>query len=64
MRRDRSRYHLGGKIDVSKFKDKKNATHEDILFAAQNPGDQSSNVWMHKDNREVLLIENYQPTDL
>jgi hypothetical protein len=56
--------HLGGHIDVSKFKDKKNATHEDILFAPhKTPEINLSNVWMHKDNREVLLIKDYQPSD-
>jgi aminopeptidase len=56
--------HLGGKIDASKFKDKKNATHEDILFAPhKTPEINLNGVWMHKDNREVLLIQNYQPTD-
>lgn len=56
--------HLGGNLDVTKFKDKKNATHEDILFAPhKTPEINLSNVWMHKDNREVLLIKNYEPTD-
>jgi hypothetical protein len=49
---------------VTKFKDKKNATHEDILFAPhKTPEINLSNVWMRKDNRQVLLIQNYQPTD-
>jgi hypothetical protein len=56
--------HLGGKFDVTKFKDKKNATHEDILFAPhKTPEINLSGVWMHKDDREVLLIKNYEPTD-
>jgi len=56
--------HLGGKIDAAKFKHKKNATHEDILFAPhKTPEIKLNGVWMHKDNREVLLIKDYQPTD-
>jgi hypothetical protein len=56
--------HLGGNVDASKFKDKKNATHEDILFAPhKTPEINVSGVWMHKDNQEVLLIKDYQPTD-
>jgi aminopeptidase len=56
--------HLGGKIDAAKFKHKKNATHEDILFAPhKTPEINLSGVWMHKDNREVLLIKDYQPTE-
>src|SRR6266481_1785080 len=43
---------------------KTNATHEDILFAPhKTPEINLSNVWMHKDNREVLLIKNYEPTE-
>jgi aminopeptidase len=56
--------HLGGKIDAAKFKNKKNATHEDILFAPhKTPEIKLNGVWMHKDNREVLLIKDYQPSD-
>jgi aminopeptidase len=56
--------HLGGKIDAAKFKEKKNATHEDILFAPQKTPEINLNgVWMHKDNQEVLLIKDYRPTE-
>ena len=56
--------HLGGSLGPGKFKDKRNATHEDILFAPhKTPEIQVHGVWMHKDNREVLLIQDYQPTD-
>lgn len=56
--------HLGGNVGPGKFKDKRNATHEDILFAPhKTPEVQVHGVWMHKDNREVLLIRDYQPTD-
>jgi hypothetical protein len=56
--------HLGGNLDPSKFKDKKNATHEDILFAPhKTPEVRLNGVWMHKDGRETLLIKEYQPTD-
>jgi leucyl aminopeptidase (aminopeptidase T) len=56
--------HLGGKVDASAFRDKKNATHEDILFAPhKTPEINVTNVWMRKDNREVLLLQNYEPTD-
>src|SRR4051812_11194003 len=56
--------HLGGNIDASKFKDKRNATHEDILFAPhKTPEIKINGLWMHKDNRKVLLIKDYQPTE-
>ncbi len=56
--------HLGGKLDPSKFKDKRHATHEDILFAPRKtPEICLRNVWMHKGGREVLLIKDYEPTD-
>jgi len=56
--------HLGGGLDPSKFKYRKNATHEDILFAPHKTPEISLNgVWMHKDRKEVLLIKDYQPTE-
>ena len=56
--------HLGGSLDPSKFKDKKHATHEDILFAPhKTPEINLNGVWMHKEGKEVLLIKNYQPTE-
>lgn len=56
--------HLGGSVGPGKFKDKRNATHEDILFAPhKTPEVHVNGVWMHKENREVLLIRDYQPTD-
>jgi hypothetical protein len=56
--------HLGGSLDPSKFKDKRHATHEDILFAPhKTPEINLNGAWMHKGGKEVLLIQNYQPTD-
>lgn len=56
--------HLGGSVNLSKFKDKKNATHEDILFAPhKTPEIKVSGLWMHKDSKETLLIEDYEPTE-
>ncbi len=56
--------HLGGHLDPSKFKDKKHATHEDILFAPhKTPEIKLNGVWMHKEGKEVLLIKDYQPTE-
>lgn len=56
--------HLGGHLDPSKFKDRKHATHEDILFAPhKTPEINLNGAWMHKDGKEVLLIKDYQPTE-
>jgi hypothetical protein len=56
--------HLGGRIDAAQFKEKKNATHEDILFAPhKTPEINLNGVWMHKDTQEVLLIKDYRPTE-
>src|SRR5439155_9707822 len=56
--------HLGGKTDAAKFKDKRNATHEDILFAPhKTPEINLQSVWMHKNGSKTLLIKDYQPSD-
>ena len=56
--------HLGGDVGPSKFRDKRNATHEDILFAPhKTPEVNLSGVWMKKDNQSVLLIKDYEPTE-
>jgi hypothetical protein len=56
--------HLGGDLDPSKFKNKRNATHEDILFAPhKTPEIKVNGLWMNKDGKTVLLIQEYQPTD-
>lgn len=56
--------HLGGAVDASRFKDRRHATHEDILFAPhKTPEVKLEGVWMRKNNREVLLLKDYQPTD-
>jgi leucyl aminopeptidase (aminopeptidase T) len=56
--------HLGGSLGPSMFKDRKHATHEDILFAPhKTPEINLRGAWMHKDGKEVLLIKDYQPTE-
>ncbi len=56
--------HLGGDLGPGKFKDKRHATHEDILFAPhKTPEINLNGVWMKKDSQTVLLIKDYQPTD-
>ncbi len=56
--------HLGGNLDPSKFKDKRHATHEDILFSPhKTPEIHLRHVVMHKGGQEVLLIQDYEPTE-
>lgn len=56
--------HLGGSLGPSQFADRRNATHEDILFAPhKTPEINLSGAWMHKDGKEVMLIKDYQPTE-
>lgn len=53
--------HLGGNITPANFKVKKNATHDDILFAPHKTPKIKIRARMFRDGREELLIENYQP---
>lgn len=56
--------HLGGDLGLARFKDKRHATHEDILFAPhKTPEIHLNGLWMRKDKQEVLLLKDYQPTD-
>jgi len=56
--------HLGGDIDSSHFKDKKNASHNDILFTPEKtPEVALTKVTMNKDGKETTLLENYEPAE-
>ena len=54
--------HLGGNIVTSDFKDKKNATHEDILFSpTKTPEINVPEVRLYRKGEEHVLIRNFQP---
>ncbi|MEQ1859541.1 MAG: hypothetical protein ABMA13_06365 [Chthoniobacteraceae bacterium] len=54
--------HLGGKLTPDRFASKKNATHDDILFAPhKTPEIAVPQVRMHREGETVVLIENYAP---
>jgi aminopeptidase len=54
--------HLGGHLTPSKFKNLKNATHDDILFAPhKTPEINVQQVRMLRNGKTVVLIENFQP---
>jgi hypothetical protein len=54
--------HLGGTLTPDRFANKKNATHDDILFSpSKTPEINVPQVRMHRDGATVVLIENYMP---
>lgn len=54
--------HLGGKLTPDRFANKKNATHDDILFSpTKTPEINVPQVRMHRDGKTVVLIEDYVP---
>jgi leucyl aminopeptidase (aminopeptidase T) len=54
--------HLGGHLTPDKFAHKKNATHDDILFAPhKTPQINISQVRMHRHGTAEILIENFTP---
>lgn len=54
--------HLGGHLTPDKFKEAKNATHDDILFAPhKTPEIRVPQVRMHRQGATHVLIEDYQP---
>ncbi len=56
--------HLGGHLTPDKFSNRKNATHDDILFAPEKtPEINVPQVRMHRDGRTEILIENFAPAE-
>lgn len=54
--------HLGGKLTPDRFANKKNATHDDILFAPhKTPEINVPEVRMRRNGETVVLIENFAP---
>jgi hypothetical protein len=54
--------HLGGGIDSKAFKNPRNASHNDILFAPPKTPEVDLRVVMTKGGREEVLIESYAPS--
>ncbi len=55
--------HLGGKLTPEKFTDRKNATHDDILFSpTKTPEIRVPQVRMQRDGGTVIVLENFQPS--
>ena len=54
--------HLGGSLTPDRFANKKNATHDDILFAPhKTPEVNVTQARMYKDGTVYVLIENFEP---
>ncbi|MEA3212181.1 MAG: aminopeptidase [Chthoniobacter sp.] len=54
--------HLGGPLTPDRFANKKNATHDDILFSpSKTPEINVPQVRLHRNGETVVLIENFQP---
>jgi aminopeptidase len=54
--------HLGGSLTPDRFANKKNATHDDILFAPhKTPEIDVPQVRMHRGGETVVLIEHFVP---
>ena len=55
--------HLGGKLTPEKFANKRNATHDDILYSpTKTPEIHVSQVRMFRDGKTTVVIENYEPS--
>ncbi len=56
--------HLGGKITPDLFKEHKNASHDDVLYAPhKTPEIRLPEVRMVKDGKTQILIQNYRPAE-
>jgi aminopeptidase len=56
--------HLGGDITTDKFKDKNNATHDDILFSPdKTPEIDAPTVRLYKEGQVHILFHSYQAGD-
>jgi len=54
--------HLGGRLTPDLFANRKNATHDDILFSpTKTPDIQVPQVRMSRNGKVEILIENYEP---
>jgi len=54
--------HLGGTLTPDRFANKKNATHDDILFSpSKTPEINIPQVRMHRDGKTEILIESFVP---
>ncbi len=56
--------HLGGHLTPDLFKDPKNASHDDVLYAPhKTPEVRMPEVRMIKEGQSVVILRNYQPAE-
>ena len=56
--------HLGGDISSAHFKNKRNATHNDILFTpVKTPEVKLKRVTMNRGGKGTLILEDYEPSE-
>ena len=56
--------HLRGHLTPDLFKEKKNASHDDVLYAPhKTPEIRLSQVRMLRNGESVVLLENYRPAE-
>lgn len=54
--------HLGGNLTPDMFKEHKNASHDDVLYAPhKTPEVRVPEVRMHRDGKSTVIMGNYQP---
>lgn len=55
--------HLGGHLTPDRFADRKNATHDDILFAPhKTPEITTCEVRMHRDGATTVILRDFKPS--
>lgn len=55
--------HLGGDIDSSSFRDKKNAAHNDVLYTPiKTPEIELARVTMNRNGERTTILENFVPS--
>ncbi|MDH3591216.1 MAG: hypothetical protein OER88_05020, partial [Planctomycetota bacterium] len=55
--------HLGGDIDSSSFRDKRNAAHNDVLYTpVKTPEIQLTRVTMNRNGESTTILEDYVPS--
>jgi aminopeptidase len=56
--------HLGGRLTPDRFKTRKNATHDDILFSStKTPEIRVPQARLHRHGQTLVILENYSPSD-
>lgn len=56
--------HLGGHLTPDLFKEKQNASHDDVLYAPhKTPEIRVPQVRMHRKGQSIVILENYRPAE-